>query len=356
MPDDNSNALTERDAQLLAREWIDNSIPKPRDGPDLYGYSQTRSLMDDLAKSCVAESLRNRESDDGLCERLSEAWNIIYSTWRAAAPEYATKRRRDEDDQPDEDEAKKIKDAQHVIWRRRDPYRSLSVKGIRSDYYTGFDVELLSYDVAKYLERPWLRHASVDWILVDMLVSRKLCVLGETIKQRLSPGKRERVLDAYHRFFMSKGRPARMTEIKWAELGTLLWERFLLVIGVPMGAIWAAFYFDYQRTGWVLAAIYALIILIYMIYLSIKLFGRGKRFVRHLSGTPDPRVKPFLLWDEMYEVWRRLEGPVVHPSRLREAMVRSTEHGAEWDTLTWSLVDRVVAIDPAVWVIWPSRN
>lgn len=56
----------------------------------------------------------------------------------------------------------------------------------------------------------------------------------------------------------------------------------------------------------------------------------------------------------MYEVWRRLDGPVINPSRVREFMAKSTDHGAVWDATSWSIVDRLIAIDPAVWVIQPA--
>jgi hypothetical protein len=347
--DEDSDTLTEDEAQSLAREWIDNRIANPR---DRFGYSQTRSLMDDLAKNCIAESLGNGEREDNLCERLAAAWDIIHSAWYAAAPEYATKLRWDEDDQPNEEEVRKIEDAQHVIWKRRDPRRSFE-EGFESDQHTKFNQGELHYTVAKYLERPWLRHPSLDWIFIDMLVSRELCAFGEEIKKKLVPGKRDWLLGIHQRYFKAKGNLNKMTEVDWRERGDTLWIRFFWAIGMPVGAIWAAFYFEYDRIGWALAGIYALIILIYF---TIKLFGRGKRLVRRLSGKPEPSLKPFLLWDEMYEVWRRLEGPVVNPSRVREAMVRSTEHGAVWDTPTWSLIDRIVSIDPAAWVIWPSRS
>ena len=195
--------------------------------------------------------------------------------------------RRDEDDQPGEEETRKIEDAQHVIWERRDPYLSLSVG--QSVHHTDFSFVKPHSAVCEYLERPWLRHPSLDWILVDMQVSRELCDLGEAVKQRLAPRKRERLLDVHHRYFYHRYRVAK------GESTTI-------------------------------------------------------------TGKPDPRLEPFVLWDEMYEVWLRLRGLVVNPSRVREAMVRSAEHGAEWGTLTWSLIDRVISIDPAVWVIWPRRS
>lgn len=353
LTDENPDTLTEGEAQSLAREWIDNCIAKPQ---DLLRCSQTRSLMDDLAKTCIAESLRNRESKDGLCERLYGAWNIIYSTWRAVAPEYATKLRRDEDGQPGEEETRRIEDAQQLVWSRRDPIRALE-EGFESDQYTDFYVEELHDTITRYVERSWLRHPSLDWIFVDMLVSRKLCVLGEEVKKRILPGKRDGFFGIHQRYYKANGNLEKVTEIDWGELIETFHNKIVKfvwgVVLIPAGAIWAAFYFQYDRTAWALIGVYALIILIYLI---VKLFSWGRRVVRRLSGKPDSRFKPIKLWDEMYEVWRRLEGPVVNPSRVREAMARSTERGAVWDTITWSLIDRVIAIDPAVWVIWPSRS
>ncbi len=53
----------------------------------------------------------------------------------------------------------------------------------------------------------------------------------------------------------------------------------------------------------------------------------------------------------MYDVWRLLEGPVVNPTLVREAMVQSANQGAVWGNVAWSLIDRVIAIDLAVWVV-----
>ncbi len=58
----------------------------------------------------------------------------------------------------------------------------------------------------------------------------------------------------------------------------------------------------------------------------------------------------------MYDVWKQLEGPVVNPTLVREAMIKSRDKGAVWDTVSWSLIDRVIAIDPAVWVVQPDRS
>jgi hypothetical protein len=88
----------------------------------------------------------------------------------------------------------------------------------------------------------------------------------------------------------------------------------------------------------------------------VKILEFAIRFMRRLIGKVDPRTHAFGVWDQMYDVWRLLEGPVVNPTLVREAMIKSRDQGAVWNNVSWSLVDRVIAIDPAVWVVQPDRS
>ena len=121
----------------------------------------------------------------------------------------------------------------------------------------------------------------------------------------------------------------------------ILWE-----VAFPIAAIWAAFHWNYDSLGLGLAGIY---LMATTVFIGIWLVGR-------LKGKVHPRKRVFRLWYQMYEVWRRLEGPVVNPSLVREAMINSTNQGAVWDAVSWSLIDRVIATDSAVWVIQPNGN
>ena len=46
----------------------------------------------------------------------------------------------------------------------------------------------------------------------------------------------------------------------------------------------------------------------------------------------------------MYDVWRSLEGPVVNPTMVKEAMLKAKEKGAVWDAAAWSIIDRAITI------------
>ena len=80
--------------------------------------------------------------------------------------------------------------------------------------------------------------------------------------------------------------------------------------------------------------------------------------IQHIGRADeiDPRVKMLELWIRMCGVWRRLEGPVVNPTLVCEAMARVAKEGVVWDNFSWSLMDRVIALDPVVWVVEPSGS
>ncbi len=52
---------------------------------------------------------------------------------------------------------------------------------------------------------------------------------------------------------------------------------------------------------------------------------------------------------------RAISGLVIHPTMLKEEMLKTKEKGAVWDAALYALVDRIISIDPAVWVIQPSK-
>lgn len=53
----------------------------------------------------------------------------------------------------------------------------------------------------------------------------------------------------------------------------------------------------------------------------------------------------------MYRTWKQLEGSAINPTVFKEALLKSKEARAVWDMPTYSLIDKVIADDPAVWVV-----
>jgi len=93
---------------------------------------------------------------------------------------------------------------------------------------------------------------------------------------------------------------------------------FWCALAFPIAAIWASFHWNYTTLGLWLAGIYAIVVIAFV---GIK-FSRAATMIFRLKSA-----RPFSLWDQMYEVWRRLEGPVVNPTLVREAMVKSRDQG-----------------------------
>ena len=50
---------------------------------------------------------------------------------------------------------------------------------------------------ARYLARPWMRTAHLDWVFVDASITRELSVFGEEVKRQYMPGRRD-MLGAFH--------------------------------------------------------------------------------------------------------------------------------------------------------------
>src|SRR5262249_54886380 len=124
-----------------------------------------------------------------------------------------------------------------------------------------------------------------------------------------------------------------LRELKIIDALMAIWA-----IVVPIGAIYGAFYFGYEGVGITLLGLCgAAIGLRWIIWLG-----------HVVAGKMPARAKPFVLWTEMYTVWKLLQGPVVNPTLVRETMAKTRDQGAVWDQLSWSIIDRVIQYDPAV--------
>ena len=331
-----SDALTKDEAVKYAKEWIEDQVE-----------SHFRWLMDQLAARCLTESLKNGENEYQLCRRLNNAYEILYYVWCAGAPEIAHRWWKD-GEKPSEAEQKIIDKAKVAVWRRRDPQRSFE-EGFESEHYTAFYQQDFHGLVANYLAVPWLRHPVLDWIMVDMMVSRELSAFGEELKKTFMPGPRSSGVHA--RYFKAKGNLQKMKTF-FPDLGRLLMKA-LWAIGVPVAAIYSAFHFGYEGLGTSLLAFYVAIV---AIWLGLKVLRLVIRVGYAVTGKTHPLAKPFVLWDQMYQVWKLLEGPIVNPTLVREMMVKTRDEGAFWDSLAWSIIDRAIQHDPAVWVVQPTRS
>jgi hypothetical protein len=180
-----------------------------------------------------------------------------------------------------------------------------------------------------------------------MSISYEISRYGELLKEHWLPGKRDEILGIHARYMKAQGNLSEMIKIDWNETLEHWITRFWWALGFPVAAIWASFHWGQTTLGGWLLGIYGLVAIIFILRKALQFC---LSIFRKLSGKVEPRVKLFMLWDDMYEVWKRLAGPIVNPALVRDAMAHSTSKGAVWDNAAWSIIDRVIAIDAAVWV------
>jgi len=301
--------LTTSSAASAVERWINDRAGLPP------ARTQYRSLLEQLAHLCAAEVVRRGGDEDQLWTLLNEAAELLHSLWYVAAPKVATKWWRD-GETPNDEEKKIIAQAKGVIWIRHEPHISF-MEGFESKSHFSCSTESLNFTLAEYLEKPWLRHPVLDAIFLDMLITNEICRFGEHIKVKHSVAKTM----GYADFEPFK---------KW----------FWLTLVVPVGAFWGMSY-DYTKIGWWILGIWVSI-WIFIINIRPKLI-RSKLMTRHESYVK--------LWLSMRDVWDLLNGPVLNPTRIREAMRLTTDAGAVWENSAWAIIDRVILHDPAVWIV-----
>jgi hypothetical protein len=340
-----SDTLTRDDAVKVAKAWVESHVEAP---VKYRGWNQFRWLLDQLAACCLSECLKNEEDTEQLYERLSKTHDILWNVWHAGAPEIATRWWK-ENEKPSEAEQKIIDKARVTVWKRRDPKRSFE-EGFESEHYTAFNQSDFHATVADYLQERWLRHPVLDWVMVDMMVSRELSAFGEELKKTFMPGPRDDLFFGVHaRYYKTNGDLQKMKMPDWESI----WTKAFWAIGAPAGAIYGAFHFGYEGLGASLLGLYAATI---AGWVGLKVLRFIIRVGYAIVGKTHPRAKPFLLWDQMYQVWKLLEPPIVNATLVREMMVKTRDQGAVWDSPVWSIIDRVIQHDPAVWVVQPTRS
>ena len=339
--------MTKDEAVTASKAWV-----KDRIEPGRGAYSSQKNwLLGQLAARCVAESLKQDEAEWDMERRLQRAFDLVESIQvNGRGVVLAEMLMKKSVGAMTPEELRKYDDAKHRIWCRHDPQRAFR-EGKRSEHMPGIDKQHVLADCADYFEQPWLRHPLLDYILLDDAGHPRARGL-----RRRDQGIHDAVPAGRHRpeppLPRPPGQPGRDEEDSWKDVGErlVMWLAWALLI--PAAAVMLAYFlgadgvavFLMKVWGGLLAAHFGL----KTIRGVLRLLGLG-RFV-------DPSQKAMKVWGEMYKVWKELEGPMVNPTMVKEAMLKSKSHGAAWDSAAYSIIDKVIAADPAVWVVDPSRR
>lgn len=332
------NTITEQQADIIARDWVNDVLPL---SIGKHHPWQRRWLMNELATLCIAETIKQKQGEFELLNRLSDAYNIVESISYHSMGEVSNKVLLSQDETILEQE--RINKEKRPVWYTHDPRNSMK-KGVESEsYFMCADKNSLNETIADYLTLSWLRHPFIDWVLVDMMVTNELCGFAEVLKENFALGGKN--LFGYNGVYHNgNGNIDKMYKIYFIRLGI----RFLTRILIPICAIWLSISFGYESTAITIGSIYGFLVFVYIVK---KASGFISYSFNRITGRAASRAKQFILWEKMYEVWQRLRPPVLNPTLIRELMYKTTQEGAVWDSATWSIIDRTIAIDPAVWII-----
>jgi hypothetical protein len=279
--------ITQRDAANYAANWIRESRPLRTGG-------QYEALLSELAKQCVRETLLAGEAEWQLDGRIGSADSVLDALQTFGFPSAIEEFRWKNEDTVPVEFRKPLKSAMASVWRRRDPSRSYK-EGFESPHYFGGSPDYLHDALSEYLAAPWLRHPSVDWLFLDMMITRELSAFGEELKIKYFPGRKD-PMGINAKYWEAKGEISKM-----AATG---------IMGIVLSS-------------------------------------------REFNNPKSPISLALDLWQKMYEVWRCLTGPIVNPTMVRDEMVKSKNGGAGWDLPAWALIERVIEFDRAVWLVGP---
>ena len=340
------------DLAAARRDWIERRLNSEHIDP----HGQLGRVIDQVADRVLAHCRSVGEDRDALITKLFYALNVVTTAkWVLTPVPDENERTAGERKLSDEMWEAKRKWLARLIWSRRD-LDQLFRRGTVSREAKPIDKRSLVSIVAKYLERPWMENGFLEWAFVDALVSEETRAFGEHIKG-LDPKTGGFSFAATMAYMQAEG---DIQKIYWRRLRNSLVStavKLAFAVVLPVAALWWEWTRgDQQWAAWGTIGYAALVVL------SIAR-ALGRRVIRLLRPAKPSYTELLELYAEMARVYRQLEGPVINPSMLRDALHKSQEKGAVWDVSVFSLIDRIVARDPSVWTIsedlvqyWPLRQ
>lgn len=289
-----------------------------------------------LIPLCVEEAIRLGDSEKELEHRFELVLHILTTI------EDASENRSGffEDVKSEEEIEKITQNKYRSIWTRKNPQIAFN-EGTESESYFDNDYEVRSM-AANYLQNPFLQSPTLDWVILDILATGELCQFGEAAK-KTPLGHKSDEYGRHYRYEEMNGNLLKMNKFDWgAFTETVLTKIGILVL--PILLIIALFEIEWQITAYIATSLYFVSMACYLVF---KTFRGAKTFFRFLTGQPNPLYKPLYLWEKMYKVWFTLEGDIVNPKNIRNAMEESAVDGAVWDQSMWGIIDRAIASNPA---------
>jgi hypothetical protein len=307
-------------ARWYALTWIDQNLPAPSSP---LSASQLHELMYEVAILAVNENLRTNGDATQLAADLNTANKILFDLQVGTSHhgDVSGRTKPEVDSDP------------LMVWRRRD-VRDVLELGLNSrDYYFIQNGPIL-HAASAYLSLPWMRHPTIDWIIVDAIITGETILCGEKLKKTLYNGVSGVIYSA------TKGNLEEMKRRSRDELrsarGNKIASASMVWYGVlPIAVISATFYFGYLLVGAILVEFYALFLI-------------WRRMRRQIKSDEQSW---FELWVVLRDIWRQLAPPTVNPGTVREALDSAAKKGVVVAQTVDAIVDDRLRANPTMWVV-----
>ena len=191
------------------------------------------------------------------------------------------------------------------------------------------DLDDLDKAMAEYLNRPWMRHDTIDVSVINALIFTELALYAEEVKSGRPFG-----MINWSNFF-SGGNPLK--QLGFSLVGRLI--RFLMAwVMLPAIAL-ALVAYGYETAAGVTISIWAL----YVLYRIISIPAR----FRLRKARQKAAEKATEILTAMEKAWQAARGRTINPSRLRELVLAAEERGARFrPAVLHTLIDRAIQRDP----------
>jgi hypothetical protein len=307
-------------ARWYALAWIDQNLPAPSSP---LSASQLHELMYEVAILAVNENLRTHGDATGLAADLHTANKILLDL------QVGTSRCSDVGRSANAE----VDSAPLLVWHRRD-VRDVLALGLTSRDYYCIQNEPILQAASAYLSLPWMRHPTIDWIIVDAIITGETILCGEKLKKTLYNGVSGVIYSATKGNLEEMKRRSR-DELRSAHGSNIPYASILWYGILPIAVILATFYFGYLIFGAILAEFYALFLI-------------WRRMRRQIKSDEQSW---FELWGMLRNIWRLLAPPTVNPAAVREALDSAAKKGIVVAQTVHAIVDDRLRANPTTWVV-----
>jgi hypothetical protein len=307
-------------ARWYALAWIDQNLPAPSSP---LSASQLHELMYEVAILAVDENLRTNGDETQLAANLNTANKILFDLQVGTSHhgDVSGKTKAEVDSDP------------LMVWRRRN-VRDVLELGLNSRDYYFIQSEAILHAAAAYLSLPWMRHPTIDWIIVDAIITGETILCGEKLKKTLYNGVSGGIYSRTRGNLEEMKRRSR-DELRSAHGNNIPYAALVWYGALPIAVILAAFYFGYLIGGAILVQFYAL----FLIWLRTR---------RQINSDEQSW---FELWVVLRDTWRSLAPPTVNPGAVQEALDSAAKKGVVVAQTVHAIVEDRLRANPTMWVV-----